>query len=498
MSEDANFDPLSRRGVERLVQDCTLLLDYLSRVPDARLDWCFEETRSRASGIPPTRMAAPPAETRSKAEFLTRLTNIGSQVREAPANTFPVDSTEIAFLLATRDFLSAIAWPASVESIRVTQSYCAERQRLRLPLWRRVAAWLHSAGPAAAEEDRAVYYGRRIAARRDRYQFMLVGLAAVTIWLSFQTLVGQRLVLESSRFVAQWTAHEADMRKAGDEAIPLLRARHLGEERFLESQPGFQRYCDYKLYSTSTQLLAAAGGGAADRSAMVIGDSSQHRTFFLDFNHQRLCDEGEGLRYRASALQAAMQRWYGDIGPVVGLLQLPGALYGVVYEQACATRAWINRAMLGTSADAARPSCGFLPARGGFREPPPEIAPTAIFYVPAVGTEVFTGGMLAQLLPCLYAVLGALASMFRRLGQRVQAEALSISDHGGMRMTVILGVLAGAVIGLFIGQLQTMEGSETLTLAGLALLAGYAVDRLFNLFDSLSARLFGEAAAVVR
>ncbi|MFC7541830.1 hypothetical protein ACFQU2_23365 [Siccirubricoccus deserti] len=32
------------------MNDCTLLLDYLSRMPDARLDWCFEETRGRASG----------------------------------------------------------------------------------------------------------------------------------------------------------------------------------------------------------------------------------------------------------------------------------------------------------------------------------------------------------------------------------------------------------------------------------------------------------------
>jgi hypothetical protein len=498
MSEDANFDPLSRRGVERLVNDCTLLLDYLSRVPDARLDWCFEETRGRASGTPPARMAAPPAETRSKADFLARLTTIGSQVRDTPASTFPVDSSEIAFLLAARDFLSAIAWPASVETIRVTQSYCAERQRLRQPLWRRAVAWVHSTGPTGPEEDRAVYYGRRIASRRDRYQFMLVSLAAVTIWLSFQTLVGQRLVLEANRFATQWAAHEASLRKAGDEAIPLLRTRHLGEERFLESQPGFQRYCDYRITVNASQLLAVAGGGAGDHSAMGVGDPSRGRTFFLDFNHQRLCDEGEALRYRAAALQASMQRWYGDIGPVVGLLRLPGEVYGIAYEQSCIARAWINRALLDTPANAPRPSCSFLPARGGFREPPPEVAPTATFYVRAVGTEVFTGGMLAQLLPCLYAVLGALASMFRRLGQRVQAEALSISDHGGMRMTVILGVLAGAVIGLFVGQLQTMEGTETLTLAGFALLAGYAVDRLFNLFDSLSSRLFGEPTALVR
>jgi hypothetical protein len=94
-------------------------------------------------------------------------------------------------------------------------------------------------------------------------------------------------------------------------------------------------------------------------------------------------------------------------------------------------------------------------------------------------------------------MLGALASMFRRLGLRVQAEALSIADHGAMRMTLILGVLAGAVIGLFVGQVPSPDSGATLTLAGVAMLAGYAVDRLFNLFDGLSVRLFGEASGEV-
>jgi hypothetical protein len=508
-------DPLSREGVERLVADCSLLLDYLSRAPDSRLDWCFDETRGRAGGIPPSRIAVPPEQTKTKAQFLEALTDLASQVRQAEPGQFPLDPKEVALLLTSRDFLSAIAWPATVETIRVTQAYCAERQRLRAPLWRRIVVRLHGAGAAgwadgAGDEDRADFYGRRIARRRDRYQFGLVLLVALTVWLSYETLVGQRLILEGQRFAQAWSKHEEAVQKASREAVTLVGTLHHNEPS-REPQPGFQRYCDYVLRPMVESGGAGGSGGGgrllASSGTVFAGGEADRREFFLNFEHQRLCDEKLALRSQAGSLEQAFQRWYKDIIPVVGLLRLPGDLYGDLHTAVCSARLWLTGQWSSSweSSERANQDPGapppyrpcvagptLRPAVGQGREhlvAPPMNA----FHFSAVDTEVVTGGMLAQLLPCLYAMLGALASMFRRLGQRVQAEALSVADHGAMRMTLILGVLAGAVIGLFVGQVPTGESGSTLTLAGLAMLAGYAVDRLFNLFDVLSVRLFGES-----
>ena len=506
-------DPLSREGVRRLVADCSLLLDYLSRAPDSRLDWCFDETRGRAGGVPPARIAVPPEQTRTKTHFLEELTGLASKVRDAGPDGSPLDPKQIALLLTSRDFLSAIAWPATVETIRVTQAYRAERQRLRVPLWRRAVARFRAGAlggaDSAGEEDRADFYGRRIARRRDKYQLGLVALVALTVWLSYETVVGQRLILEGQRFAQAWSKHEDAVRKPTGEAVTLVAALH-HKEPARDLQTGFRRYCEYGLPQRNAGGGVGGGGRlVASNSAMFAGGQAEDREFFLNFEHQRLCDEDASLRSRAASLEQVFRGWHGDILPVAGVLRLPGEAYGDLHTAVCSARLWLtgrwkstwedwNDAARGLGRGAPEPkrpcAAGSTPRLVVESGRAPDILPpTNAFLYWAVVTEVVTGGMLAHLLPCLYAMLGALASMFRRLGQRVQAEALSIADHSAMRMTLILGVLAGAIIGLFVGQVPTGDSSSTLTLAGLAMLAGYAVDRLFNLFDGLSVRIFGDA-----
>lgn len=522
-------DPLSREGLQRLVADCSLLLDYLSRAPDARLDWCFDETRGRAGGAPPPRLAAPPDQTKTKSEFFEQLTRLAARVRDAGSDEFPLDPAEVALLLTSRDFLSAMAWPSTVETIRVTQAYCAERRRRWEPLWPRIAARFRAGARGggaddAGDGDRAGFYGRRIARRRDKYQMGLVVLVALTVWLSYETLVGQRLIAEAQRFAQTWSKHEEAVQRASRDAVALVRGLHHVEPS-REPQPGFQRYCEYVLLAPWDGGSGGGGGGrrvASTEPTFTGGRAAAPavlREFFIDFEHQRLCDKDDDLRSQAATLGQAFRGWTRDIMPVVGVLALPGDVYGDARAAVCAARLWLTGGWQGAwedwerAADAARaqraPELPPRPCVAGPAAPPTPrqtvaaarersretLPPTDALHFWLVRTEVVTGGMLAHLLPCLYAMLGALASMFRRLGERVQAEALSIADHGAMRMTLILGVLAGAIIGLFVGQIPTDDSGSTLTLAGLALLAGYAVDRLFNLFDGLSVRLFGESSS---
>ena len=100
-------------------------------------------------------------------------------------------------------------------------------------------------------------------------------------------------------------------------------------------------------------------------------------------------------------------------------------------------------------------------------------------------------GILAGIMPAMYAALGALASLFRRLANKVENERLGPSDYSAMLASLVLGVLMGTIIGLFSNALQ---GGQSVTLplstTALALLAGYATDRVFSMFDNLSERVF--------
>ena len=65
-----------------------------------------------------------------------------------------------------------------------------------------------------------------------------------------------------------------------------------------------------------------------------------------------------------------------------------------------------------------------------------------------------------------------------------------------MLISLVLGVITGAVIGLFFSLLPQGQGvGLPLSTTALALLAGYATDRVFELFDKFSTRVFSAAGA---
>ena len=101
-------------------------------------------------------------------------------------------------------------------------------------------------------------------------------------------------------------------------------------------------------------------------------------------------------------------------------------------------------------------------------------------------------GLLAGIMPAMYPALGALVSLFRRLAILAEKELLGQGEYGGMMNSLVLGGLTGAVIGLFSNVVPQGEQSAGLPLAttALALLAGYAADQVFAMFDSLAMRVF--------
>jgi hypothetical protein len=104
--------------------------------------------------------------------------------------------------------------------------------------------------------------------------------------------------------------------------------------------------------------------------------------------------------------------------------------------------------------------------------------------------ESILGALTLYLLPVCYGFLGAVAAIMRMLRTKVEMSTLNFTDHNRVRQDAILGILAGAVIGLFVGSIGKADPSSGAGLPALALLAGYNVSGVFRFLDEFSDRIF--------
>lgn len=94
-------------------------------------------------------------------------------------------------------------------------------------------------------------------------------------------------------------------------------------------------------------------------------------------------------------------------------------------------------------------------------------------------------------LPLLYGMLGALASVVRALGTAVEDAQFSPALGLVYTLKVPLGALVGATVGIVI-EAKTLASIAGLTSLGLAFGFAYAVDVFFSFLDELMARLSGK------
>ena len=99
-------------------------------------------------------------------------------------------------------------------------------------------------------------------------------------------------------------------------------------------------------------------------------------------------------------------------------------------------------------------------------------------------------------MPILYALLGSMAFVLRRHGDRLSAQLLTPRDRPANHIRLLLGVVIGGCIGLFysgspVSQTTGLLGvATTLSAAALAFLAGYGVEATFKTLDALIAHIF--------
>ena len=112
---------------------------------------------------------------------------------------------------------------------------------------------------------------------------------------------------------------------------------------------------------------------------------------------------------------------------------------------------------------------------------------------------VFSG----YILPLFYGLLGTIVGAFRSIQDKVRNGELGPRDLGSTVTGLMLGSVAGLVIGIlmspdsFSGGSPASPGNVTLTASGLAFVAGYASQSFFRFIDSVVAKVFPADVAEV-
>ena len=153
-TNDGGKDRSAKLDWERLIEHIFVLLNHVQRQSDNRLQAHFDDTH--LPGTQPLRLATPPCAT--YAEFQTRLTRIKETGISTTQSGDPkID--DLTFLRWSKDFLSVIAAPATVESISITREYMRARAERALRTW---GEWWQSlCAPASARRAKATIKDER-------------------------------------------------------------------------------------------------------------------------------------------------------------------------------------------------------------------------------------------------------------------------------------------------------------------------------------------------
>jgi hypothetical protein len=116
--------------------------------------------------------------------------------------------------------------------------------------------------------------------------------------------------------------------------------------------------------------------------------------------------------------------------------------------------------------------------------------------------EQWSANLLAVLgnyvLPMMYGFLGAAAAVMVSMNRKIRSSLLSPRDRRMSQVQLVLGVITGACIGLFLSPSQIgppgapLSGrSVALSASALSFLAGFGVEGVFKMLESISITAFG-------
>ena len=479
------FDPQTEHT--RTLKDVWVLLDFLGRQADSRLQAQFEDTRIDLA-MASRKLAAPPC--RTYRHFLKRVMSISDMLSgsgpaapaQPPTAGSPPEGDEgmddLDFLYFTRDFLAAVAAPATVHTIGVTRAYINAR-RLS-PLARLVRAVKRSTRlkttpaseiiqPAAHRSDNYADTARRIARRVVFLEYGTVVLTLITLGISAYALSG-RLILDSESQVA--TTY-AEIRH--DMELAVTDSTTAGAAKSAISFGTMEDFCspDRGLGSVKTaELITRADVSDTNQTALARPATAQ------TVRQGSLCWRLKKAREQMIVANLHLVSWTGVVigEPVIG--RLFGIAPTSIDESATLHTEWCER--IGVKIEPG------ISCSGALRD--------LLFRSDEVAQSLL-GCIALYVLPALYGCLGAAAATFRMLRSKVDRSLVSVTDRGRVMQDIVLGLLCGAIMGLFVGYIGKATPDLGLGLSALALLAGYNVSGVFAFLDELCSRVFRPAQA---
>lgn len=477
MSAKQNSETRTITDEARVFGDVSVLLEFLGQRADSLLQSHFDDTRGDLAA-PAHRLASPPCK--SYRVFLNRLAMIGAgqtaaraddQDAAARAGTADADGlTDMAFLSFSRDFLAAVAAPATVDSIRVTHAYVEAR---RHSFWWRLLRGMRQGPTVTSPDDPIIAGAHRLAFRVVCTEYGLLALTVFTLLISAYAFSGQRIIDSRHQIVDHYD-------QIGRDVGTLV--KDLPAAQVADFNPVIPpSHCDPG-YDPPAGMQATRSGAitVAEAASPVRSDVAT-----AGLTGQTVAEPPATavINARRCTLYWQLRRANEDM--------TASTLHLVSWTQVVLHWSYLNRVFgidtgfMDVSAALHEDWCKTLRVAGDCRSALRDL----IYHTQEVADSLL-GCIALYMLPTLYGCLGAAASVLRTLRRKVELSLVTMTDRGRLQQDLILGALCGAIMGLFVGYLGKGEAATGLGLSALALLAGYNVTGALAFLDELSNRIF--------
>jgi hypothetical protein len=516
-------------GVESALRDVWVLIKFLGRADDARLQSYFEDAGG-VTKIAVLRPISPPC--RRYGDFLNRLARIQSDLeskKPLSVDIAPTDGSsdgkspklsDVGFILWARDFLAAIAAPATADTIRMTTVFLEHRAvQPSIPQWLmkkmvhlcgivRARDGTHSSEKAAEQQQdvpgtppkpapreksarrgsmspRIQGSGKKLAARVAWLNFWVFAMTIVTIFLSMYALSGHLIVtarddtikdvksVDAKIFEIETHNANSALRTISDEYGPDDARKpimSLCDSIKVEYQKSLQ---PTDIYNRSPSF------GPIPNAAHYV---------YTSYNDIDVCRQRRRDQIQLFAVGEQLIAWQR----VFSHIWIVGRFFGKSNE---AVAEFSNNMLICANFTGNKnpdKSDETLDDSGQTKEVHKKCADglgeIAEYYgrIP----DAILGCITLYLLPCLYGFLGAGVATLRNLRIKVDANLVNLTERAAVWQSCLMGVVSGAVVGLFAAYLSKGGAVEGIGVSALAFLAGYNVTGLFALFDDISNRIF--------
>ncbi len=349
---------------------------------------------------------------------------------------------------------------------------------------------------------------RRLAIRVRNFEWITMAVVAMTVIVSIYALSGRLILGREKAAHDAFTAIDAQVQSQEDKIFPSATLPINDSPRMtvvslcsLTQRKPVEPSASVKLAS----LSAASGGlmaeAAADNGAEATpGAKPTYETAYLTTLQAHLCPQRDEVLRTLFVVTMHLQSWSSvvtqsvehgwDLGyksytvhlavplaPIFGVV--PSALTDYAKENDGGLCKTVAPEMMtsGAAGQGANPTAC------------ERVLWTLINRARNVAESIL-GSITQYILPVCYGFLGAMAAAMRLLRRKVDASLLNFTDRSRLQQGAILGVLCGAVIGLFASYIGNADPAGGLGLSAIALLAGYNVDGVFRFLDELSDRIF--------